>query len=70
MGIKKSDLKLHKGSLIGFSRKHVPVKGLIRLRVNFGTWPVVVDMDIDFLIVDAPNTVYRLPHSRCPEYDV
>ena len=37
MGIKKSNLKLHEGSLIGFSRKHVPVEGLIRLRVTLGT---------------------------------
>ena len=37
MGIKKTDLKPHEGSLIGFSDKHVLVKGLISLRVTFGT---------------------------------
>ena len=55
MDIKKSNLKLHEGSFIDFSGKHVPVEGLIKLRVTLGTWPVVVDMDVDFLVVDAPN---------------
>ena len=41
MGIKKANLKPHEGSLIGFSGKHVPVEGLIRLRVTLGTWPAV-----------------------------
>ena len=59
MRIKKVDLKPHKGSLIGFSGKHVPIEGLIRLRVTLGTWPAVVDMDIDFLVVDTPNTMYN-----------
>ena len=59
MGIKKADLKPHEGSLIGFSGKHVPVEGLIRLRVTLGTWPAVVDMDVDFLVVDTSNTMYN-----------
>ena len=56
MGIKKADLKPHEGSLIGFSSKHVPVEGLIRFRVTLGTWLALVDMDVDFLMVDAVNT--------------
>ena len=60
MGIKKSDLKPHKGSLISFSSKHVLVEGLIRLRVTLGIWPFVVDMDVDFLVVDALNTTYNV----------
>ena len=60
MGVKKVNLKPHEGSLIGFSGKHVPVEGLIRLRVTLGTWPAVVDMDVDFLVVDTPNTTYNV----------
>ena len=59
MGVRKFDLKPHEGSLIGFSGKHVLVEGLIRLRVTLGTWPVVVDMDVDFLVVEAPNMAYN-----------
>ena len=59
MGIKKSDLKPQEGSLIGFSGKHVPVEGLIRLRVTLGTCPDMVDMDVDFLMVKASNTAYN-----------
>ena len=60
MGIKKSNLKPYEGSLIGFSRKHVLVEGLIRLRVTLGTWLAVMDMDVDFLVVDASNTAYNV----------
>ena len=56
MGIKKVDLKPYEGSLIGFSSKHVPVEGLISLRVTLDTWPTVMDLDVDFLMVDALNT--------------
>ena len=35
------------------------VEGTVRLRVTLGAWPVVVNMDIDFLIIDAPNNVYN-----------
>ena len=59
MDIKKSDLKPYEGNLIGFSGKHVPFESLIRLRVILGTWPSTVDMNVDFLMVDAPNTVYN-----------
>ena len=59
MSIKKFDLRPYKGSLIGFSGKHVPVESLIRLRLTLGTWPTMVDMDEDFLIVDAPNMAYN-----------
>ena len=37
MGIKKVDLRLHEGSLINFSGKHVPIEGSIKLRVTLGT---------------------------------
>ena len=56
MGIKKANLKPHEGNLIGFSGKHVLVEGLIRLRVTLGTWLAVIDMDVDFFMVDASNT--------------
>ena len=32
---------------------------MVRLRVTLGTWPTIVNMDIDFLIVDALNNVYN-----------
>ena len=59
IGIKKSSLRPHEGSLIGFSGKHVPVEGSIRLRATIGTWLAVVGMDVDFLIVDALNIAYN-----------
>ena len=43
IGIKKSDLKPHERSLIGFSGKHVPFEGLIRLRVTLGTQPTMME---------------------------
>ena len=58
MGIKKVDLKPHEGSLIGFFGKHVPVEGLITLRVTLDTWQAMEDMDVDFLMVDTPNMAY------------
>ena len=60
IGIKKVDLKPHEESLIGFCGKHVPIEGLIRLRVTLGTWPAMVDMDVDFLVVDTLNTAYNV----------
>ena len=59
MGIKKADLKSHEGSLINFSGKHVLVEGSRKLRVTFGTCPKVVDTDLDFLVVNAPNIAYN-----------
>ena len=38
----------------------MPVEGTLRLRVTLGTWPMVVNMDIDFLIIDAPNNGYNV----------
>ena len=59
MGIKKTDLKPYEGSLIGFSGKHIPVEGLISLRVTLGTWPAIMNLDVDFLVVDASNMAYN-----------
>ena len=59
IGIRKANLKPHEGSLIGFSGKHVPVEGLIRLRVTLGTWPAVVDVDVNFFVVDTSNMAYN-----------
>ena len=33
----------------------MPMEGIVRLRVTLGIWLMVVNMDIDFLVVDAPN---------------
>ena len=35
------------------------VEGTVRLRVMMGTWLVVINMDVDFLIVDASNNAYN-----------
>ena len=35
------------------------MEGIVRLRVTLGTWPAVVNMDVDFLIIDAPNNAYN-----------
>ena len=59
IGIKKTDLKPHEGRLIGYSGKHVLVEGLIRLKVTLDTWPAMVDLDVDFLVVDTSNTAYN-----------
>ena len=32
---------------------------MIRLRVTLGTWPIVADMDIDFLVVEGLNNAYN-----------
>ena len=37
----------------------MPVEGTIRLRVTLRSWPVVVDMDIDFLVVEGLNNAYN-----------
>ena len=55
INITKSNMKPHNGNLIKFFGKHVPMKGIMRLRVTLGTWPVVVKMDVDFLVVDTAN---------------
>ena len=31
----------------------------MRLKVTMGTWPLVINMDIDFLVVDVPNHAYN-----------
>ena len=59
MNIIRSHLKHHNGNLIGFSSKQVPIKGIMRLKVTLGTWHVVINMDIDFLIVNALNNMYN-----------
>ena len=60
ISIKKADLRPHEGSLINFSEKHVPVEGSIKLRVTLSTWSEVVDMDVNFFVVDALSTAYNV----------
>ena len=36
------------------------VEGMVRLRVTMGTWPIIVDMDINCLVVNASNNVYNV----------
>ena len=41
--------------LIGFTGDTLRPKGLVRLRVIFGTPPKAVEVMVDFLLVDAPS---------------
>ena len=64
MNIFKADLKPHNGNLISFSNKQMPMVqmpmvGTIRLKVTLGTWLVVVDMHIEFLVVKASKNAYN-----------
>ena len=49
----------HNKSLIGFFSKQVPMEDIMRLRVTLGTWPLVVNINIGLLIVNAPNNTYN-----------
>ena len=60
IGIKKSDLRLHDKSLINFLGKQMPMKGLVEIRVTHGTWLIVIDMDVNFLVMDTLNTTYNV----------
>ena len=42
-----------------FFGKQVPMEGIMKLRVTLGTWPLVVNMDVDFLVVNTPNMAYN-----------
>ena len=35
------------------------VEGVVKLRVIMRAWPSIINMDVDFLIVDAPNNAYN-----------
>ena len=59
MNISMADLKPHNGNLINFFGKQVLVEGMIKLRVTLGMWPTVVDMNIDFLVIEASNIAYN-----------
>ena len=59
INIRKFDLRPHDGNLIGFFGKQVPIEGSIKLRVTLGTWMIVIDMDVDFLIIDALIMAYN-----------
>ena len=59
MNIKKVYLKPYNRNLIKFSRKYVPMEGTIKLRITMGTLPLVVNMDVNFLLVNAPNNAYN-----------
>ena len=59
MNISKVNLKPHNGNLISFSSKQVSVKGTIRLKVTLGMRPIVIDIEIDFLVIKVLNSVYN-----------
>ena len=60
MNITNFDLKPYNGRLIGFSSRQVPIKGTIRLRLTLGTWSMVFNINMDFLMLDALNNAYML----------
>ena len=64
MSITKSNLRAHDGNLIGFSGKQVPMEGTIRLRVIMRMWPMVINMDVDFLVMDALKNTYNVIMGR------
>ena len=35
------------------------VEGIIKLRLTLRTWSSVIDMDVNFLVVDTLNTTYN-----------
>ena len=59
MSIQRKDLHPYFKNLIRFSGKLVLVEGTIKLRVILGTWPSVINMDVDFLVVHIPNITYN-----------
>ena len=59
MNIKRRDLKPYPGNLVRFFGKQMSMEGVVKLRVTLGTWPSVVSMDVDFLIVNTPNIAYN-----------
>ena len=59
MNMQKRDLRPYTRYLIGLSKKLVFVKGIMKLRVTFGTLPLVISMDIDFLLVNTLNMMYN-----------
>ena len=58
MNIQKRNLKIHPENLIRFFRKLVPMEGTIKIKVTLGTSPSVINMDVDFLVIDTPNIAY------------
>lgn len=59
MNIQMRDLQPYSRNLIGLFSKHVSIEGIIKLRVTLRTWPLVVNMDVDFLVVNTPNITYN-----------
>ena len=53
----KSSFKLYIRNMIKFLSKQVLIEGTMKLRVTLGTWPLVVDLDVNFLVVDTLNIV-------------
>ena len=35
------------------------VECIVKLRVTLGTWPSIVSMDVDFIVVDTLNIAYN-----------
>ena len=59
MNIQKRDLKPNLRNLINFFGKQVSVECIVKLKVTLLTWPSIVSMDVNFLIVDTPNIAYN-----------
>ena len=59
MNIHWEDLKPHNESLIGFSKRQVPVEGRIRLRVTLRTCLAIVNIEVDFLVANVSNNTYN-----------
>ena len=59
MNIQKRDLRPYTKNLIRFSRKLMFIEGMVKVKVTPETCPLVVNMDVDFLVIDTLNMVYN-----------
>src|SRR5664279_3910716 len=55
MGVRPELLQKVVAPLIGFTGDTLRPKGMVQLKVAFGTSPKVVEVMVDFLVVDAPS---------------
>ena len=64
LGLKNTDLQMHKEELVGFSGEKVHPKEFVTLHLTLGTRPKTRTVKVDFLVVDGPsayNVILRRP---------
>ena len=55
MKLSKERLRPFTSPLVSFTRDRVIPKGVVKLTIIVGTYPVQVSKEIDFLVVDCPS---------------